>query len=158
MSCCHGNNIFPFLDGSCQSEEYKLVAAVGGEGGKKGSMLAPESHCILMGFYLYMGPSVCPAIRCLDSSRSQMWPRLASRLNRIDQFSRTYSQSSRITKASSSVHLCMCVSVSVCVCADSHIGMKLFRLKHKWLFHGLVEMPCLCLSRPQEEGEGWSFR
>ncbi|KAF3834100.1 hypothetical protein F7725_025304 [Dissostichus mawsoni] len=37
-------------------------------------------------------------------------------------------------------------------------GMELFRLKHKWLFHGRLEMPCPCLSRPQEKGVGGGLK
>lgn len=43
----------------------------------------------------------------------------------------------------------MCVSVCV---SDSHIGMKVLGLKHEWLFHGRMEMPCACQSRLQREG------
>lgn len=35
MSCCHGNNISPLPDGSCQSEEHKIAPAVGADGGKE---------------------------------------------------------------------------------------------------------------------------
>lgn len=58
MSCCHGNSIFPRPDGSCQSEGRKIAAAVGAGRGGGGSESAPESHCVLMGFHLYTGPSV----------------------------------------------------------------------------------------------------
>lgn len=33
MSCCHGNNFFPLLDGSCQSEAHKKAPVVRARGG-----------------------------------------------------------------------------------------------------------------------------
>lgn len=71
-------------------------------------------------------------------------------MNSIDQNFRTYSRSSRIThrkKKKTSRRVWVSVFVS-----DSHLGMKVFGLKHEWLFHGRMEMPCPCQSRPQQAG------
>ena len=134
--------------GAVNQVEHKVAD----HGGNRGSASPPESHRALMGFHSYTRAGLCPAIHCLDSRCSLMQQRPVSRLNSIDQFFRTYCRSGGITKASRSV--CLCVCVCVCVCPDSHTGMELFGLKHKWLFHGRVPMPCPCLSGPQEGGEG----
>lgn len=87
-----------------------------------------------------------------DWACTLMHPNPESRLNSIDQLG-TYSQVSRITKAwrwgcTGGWGCVMCVQ-------DSRVGMELLALKHEWLFHGPVTMPCPCLSKQEEKG--WSF-
>lgn len=129
MSCCHGN-IF-HQERSCQSVEHKKLWW----GGLDGIAFVQRSS----------------SVRQSDSRRRLMQRRAASWLKRIDQFFRTYIQSA--LQDSKILEDCVCVRA----CAGRNTEMELFGLKHEWLFHGWVEMPCPRLSRPRDGGNGSSF-